>query len=168
MTADDWAEDLDDSDGAWEPDFDDPDDDYREPDPEDHEIARAHEEYAVHCETVHGGDACDCRPTVGDHLAAFAREAARRLGNARGHLAIAMRGVYTVRVGRVEFTLRMNAGRTCGACGGKGWFYTFVPGRADDRPPGDNGAALCGCGSATTALAESRRYLRERRDEPPF
>jgi hypothetical protein len=35
-------------------------------------------------------------------------------------------------------------------------------------PPGYNGAALCGCGSAISQLAETRRYLRSADHEPPF
>jgi hypothetical protein len=79
-----------------------------------------------------------------------------------------MRGVYTLRLGRAEVTVRLNAARKCGACGGEGWFYTLDRSRDDDRPPGYNGAALCGCGSSATRLAESRRHLRRMRDEPPF
>jgi hypothetical protein len=79
-----------------------------------------------------------------------------------------MRGIYTVRLGRAEITLRLNADRECGACGGKGWMYTLSGAETDPIPPGYNGASLCPCGSATGALADSRRYLRERRDEPPF
>jgi hypothetical protein len=173
MTAsDEWAEEAGNPmfDGpGQEPDYDDwDDDDYREPDPEDADIARAYEDDAEHRETVHGGGECDCRASLRDRLGWRARDAARRAGNARARLAIAMRGVYTIRVGRAEFTLRLNADRACGACGGRGWFYTFIPGRADDRPPGDNGAGLCGCGSAIASLAESRRYVRGFDREPPF
>ena len=166
MSAD-WAEDVGNDDDP-EPDFDDWDDDYREPDPEDYETARDYEEYAEHCETVHGGGECDCRPSLRERLAREAADAARRIGNARARLAVAMRGIYTVRVGRAEITLRLNADRKCGACGGRGWGYSLVSGRPDDRPPGYNGVSLCPCVSATGSLADSRRYLRERRDEPPF
>ena len=155
-------------DGEDDGDWRDYDDDYRELDPEDHEIARAYEDLAEHCADVHGGGECDCRPTLRDRLAWEAADAARRLGNARARVTIALRGVYTVRLGRAELTLRLNADRACGACGGKGWFYTLDRGRADDRPPDYNGTALCGCGSATTALAETRRDMRQWRKEPPF
>jgi hypothetical protein len=156
-----------DDDGDWEPDYDDPDDDW-EPDPEDHEIAKAYEEHAEHCETVHGGGECDCRPSLRDRLAWEAADAARRFGNARDRAAIAMRGVYTVRLGRAEVTLRLNADRTCGACAGRGWFYTLSSAESNPIPTCCNGASLCGCGSATSSLAESRRDLRRMRDEPPF
>jgi hypothetical protein len=151
-------------DGDWR----DYDDDYREPDPEDAEIARAYEEEAEHRETVHGGGECTCRPSLRARLAWRAADAARRIRNARAGLAMAMRGVYTVRLGRAEFTLRLNADRACGACGGDGWRYSLIPGRPDRRPPGYNDVGLCGCGSAIGKLADSRRYLRSTRNEPPF
>jgi hypothetical protein len=166
---DEWAEEdddlmLDDEDDAdWRDD-----DDYREPDPEDADIARSYEEYYEHRDQVHGGGECDCRPSARDRLAWLAGDARRQLGNARARLAIAMRGVYTIRLGRAELTLRLNADRLCGACGGRGWFYTLSSAEANPIPPGYNGASLCGCGSATSSLAESRRNLRRTRDEPPF
>jgi hypothetical protein len=164
---DDWDDDPyepDDSDDQYESDYDDdPQDDY-EPDPEDGDIARSYEEYYEHCDKVHGGGECDCRPSLRDRLA----EAMRRAGNARIRIAIAIRGIYTVRIGRAEVTLRLNADRACGACDGKGWAYSLDRSRQDDRPPGYNGVGLCGCGSAIGKLAESRRYVRSTRGEPPF
>ena len=43
-----------------------------------------------------------------------------------------------------------------------------MPALADDRPPGYNGVALCGCGAASGRLAESRRNIRQAYEEPPF
>jgi hypothetical protein len=154
----------DEDDGDWR----DYDDDYREPDPEDADIARSYEEYAEHCDAVHGGRECDCGPS----LAARASQAARDIGNwVAGpwrRLKAATWHPWTLRVGPAEVTLRLHADRKCGACGGRGWSYGLDHGRPDDRPPGYNTVGLCGCGSAIASLAESRRYLRERRDEPPF
>jgi hypothetical protein len=154
----------DEDDGDWR----DYDDDWREPDPEDADIARAYEDDAEHRETVHSGGECDCRASLRDRLGWRARDAARRAGNARARLAVAMRGVYTIRLGRAEFTLRLNANRTCGAYGGKGWFWTMSAAERDPIPPGYNGAGLCGCGPAIASLAESRRYVRGFDREPPF
>lgn len=144
------------------------DDDYREPDPEDWEIARAYEEHYEHCDQVHGGGECDCRPS----LAVRASQAARDIGNwlrdPWRRLTAATWQPWTLRIGPAEVTLRLHANRRCGACGGKGWLYTLDRSRADDRPPGYNGTALCGCGSATAALAESRHRLRQTLQEPPF
>jgi hypothetical protein len=172
VSADEWAEEAGNPmfDGpGQEPDHDDwDDDDYREPDPEDADIARAYEDDAEHRETVHGGGECNCRASLRDRLGWRARDTARQIGNARARLAIAMRGVHTVRIGRAEFTLRLNADRTCGACGGKGWFWTMSAAEPDPIPPGYNGAALCPCGSAIASLAESRRYVRGFDREPPF
>jgi hypothetical protein len=171
---DDWDEDdesyePDDSDEQYEPDFDDDrDDDWREPDGDDYEIAKAYEEEAAHRETVHGGGECDCRPSLLDRLTWHASDMARRAGNARARLTIAMHGIYTLRIGRAEVTLRLNADRRCGACGGRGWAYSLDRSGQDDRPPGYNGVSLCGCGSAIGKLADTRRYLRSTWDEPPF
>lgn len=162
-TVDDW-----DDDEPYEPDFDDDRDDDYEPDPEDYETAKAYYEEAEHSDTVHGGGECDCRPSVRDRLRQLAGDVARQAGNARARLSIAMRGIYTVRIGRAEITLRLNADRTCGACGGKGWAYSLDRSRQDDRPPGYNGVDLCGCGSAIGKLADTRRYLRSTWGEPPF
>lgn len=65
----------------------------------------------------------------------------------------------TVRLGRLEFTIRW--ARTCGACAGRGWAYNI--GTVDPVPPPVNcsGVSLCGCGSAITSLAASRRYVRD-------
>jgi hypothetical protein len=162
---DDWDDqDEADEDDGW---YDD-DDDYREPDPEDSEIARAYGEYAEHCEQVHGGAHCDCRPSLPERLASLARDAGRRVLNARARLLIATREPRTLRIGPAEVTVRLRADRKCSACSGRGWFYTLDRSRKDDRPPGYNGTSLCGCGSAIGKLAETRRYLRSARSEPPF
>jgi hypothetical protein len=166
VSAYDWDEDdepyePDDSDEQDEPDYDDDLSDGYEPDPEDSAIEQAHYEEAEHREQVHGGRPCDCRPSLRDRLTWLA-------GNARARLAMAMRGIYTVRVGRAEFTLRLDAGRTCGACGGRGWAYSLDRSRTDDRPAGYNGVGLCGCGSAIASLADTRRYLRSALRESPF
>jgi hypothetical protein len=158
---DDWREE-DDSDS--EPD----DDDDWEPDPEDSETERAYYEEAEHRETVHGGGECTCRPSLRDRLTWRAQDAGRRVLNARADLIAASRRPWTVRIGPAEITVRLRADRACGACSGRGWFYTLDRRREDDRPPGYNGAALCGCGSAIGKLAETRRYLRSTRGEPPF
>jgi len=170
IAADEWDDEnanpmLDDEDdGDWR----DRDDDDREPDPEDYEIARSYEEHAEHCETVHGGGECDCGPS----LAARAWQAARDIGNwlrsPWWRLKAATWHPWTLRLGPVEVTLRLRANRKCGACGGRGWDYSLTSKPEHPIPPGYNGAALCPCGSATARLADSRRYLRERRDEPPF
>jgi hypothetical protein len=81
--AGDWDEDWD-EDQEPEPDDDWYDDDDRpEPDPEDYEIAKAYEEYAEHCDTVHNGGECDCRPSLGERLARRARDAANWLRGVR-------------------------------------------------------------------------------------
>lgn len=144
------------------------DDDYREPDPEDGDIARSYEEYAEHCDTVHGGGECDCRPSLRDRLADLTRRVANRLWALRWWLTSAARQPCTLRFGPAEITVRFRPGRQCGACAGRGWFYTLNRSRPDDRPPGYNGAALCGCGSAISQLAVSRRRERQARNEPPF
>ena len=81
--ADDWREDEDDD---QEPDDDWYDDDDLigpDRDPEDYEIAREYEEYAEHCDTVHGGRECDCRPPLAERLARRARDAANWLRGIR-------------------------------------------------------------------------------------
>lgn len=153
----------DEPDGDW-----DDRDDYREPDPEDYEIARAYEEYYEHMEKVHGGHQCDCRPTRRERLAWRLRDAGRWLSGLRYRVRNAVRSPWTIRCCGAEVTIRLRAGRQCGACGGQGWAYSLVPGREDLRPPGYNGVSLCGCGSAIAALADSRRYLRRTRTDPPF
>jgi hypothetical protein len=165
MTA---AGDWDEYDGQ-EPDDDWYDDDDRpEPDPEDYEIAREYEEYAEHCDTVHNGGECDCRPSLAGRLARRAQDAARRLRGIGYRLTAATREPRTLHIGPAEITARLRADRSCGACGGRGWFYTMTPKPEHPIPPGYNGAALCGCGSAIGKLAETRRYLRRTNDEPPF
>jgi hypothetical protein len=64
--ADDWRE---------EPDDDWRDDDYREPDPEDYEIAKAEHE---HSEQVHGGKPCDCPVPTEEETAAYWAEQTRQ------------------------------------------------------------------------------------------
>ncbi len=169
---DDWDEDdpyePDDSDDQYEPDYDDdPQDDY-EPDPEDSEIARAYEEYADHCEQVHGGGQCDCRPSPAERLRSAAREKAYAALGAWYRLKAAARHPWTLRIGPAEVTLRLRADRPCGACSGRGWFYTLGPRPEFPVPEGYNGAALCGCGSAIGRLADTRRKMRQADREPPF
>jgi hypothetical protein len=157
-------------DGDQEPDDDyyDRDDDYREPDPEDGDIARAYEEHYEHLDAVHGGGECDCRPSLAERLARRARDAANWLHGIRCQVTAASWIPCTVRLGTVEVTVRLRADRGCGACQGRGWFYTMTPKPEFPVPAGYNGAALCGCGSAIGKLADSRRYLRQTRNEPPF
>lgn len=159
-----YDEDREEDDGDWR----DYNDDDREPDPEDYAIAREYEDYAEHCETVHGGGECTCRPSLAARASQAVRGISNRLRSPWWRLKAATRHPWTLRIGPAEVTLRLHANRTCGACGGKGWGYSLIPGKADDRPPGYNGTSLCGCGSATARLADTRRYLRQHRDEPPF
>ena len=163
--------------GDWdEYDGQEPDDDWYddddligpERDPEDADIERAYEEHYEHLDAVHGGGDCDCRPSLRERLAWRARAAVNWLAGVRIRMTAATRRPCTLRIGPAEITLRLRADRTCGACGGKGWFYTLDRSRADDRPPGCNGAALCGCGSAIGKLAETRREMRSADREPPF
>ena len=166
-----WYEDdpyePDDSDDQDEQDFDD--DPYdREPDPEDAEIAQAYEEEAEHRDQAHGGGECDCRPSTVERLAHLVRDTARRVLNARARLTIAAQGPLTVRLGRAEVTLRLNADRACGACGGQGWRYSFSQWKPDLRPQGYNGVGLCGCGAAIGRLADARHEERLARTKPPF
>ncbi len=163
---DDWDE-QDDPDER-DDDYDnDPQDDY-EPEPEDSEIARAYGEYADHCDQVHGGRQCDCRPSLAERMRSAAREKVYAALGTWYRLKAAARRPWTLRIGPAEVTVCLRADRSCGACSGRGWFYTLDRSREDDRPPGCNGTALCGCGSAIGKLAETRRYLRSARDEPPF
>lgn len=101
---DDDPEPDDEDDGDWRDHGDD-----REPDPEDYAIAREYEDYAEHCETVHGGGECTCRPS----LAARASQAARGIGNRLRspwwRLKAATRHPWTLRIGPVEVTLRLHA-----------------------------------------------------------
>jgi hypothetical protein len=73
-------------------DVDDLDDDYDDRDPDelddwdsyipdetDYEFERAYEEHIEHCEAVHGGGDCDCRPSVLQRLGWRIRDTARRL-----------------------------------------------------------------------------------------
>jgi hypothetical protein len=168
--AGDWDED-------WEEDQEpEPDDDWYddddltgpERDPEDYEISREYEEYAEHCDTVHNGGECDCRPSLAERLARRAQDAARWLRGIGYRLTAATWEPRTLRIGPAEITVRLRADRGCGACQGRGWFYTLSSAERNPIPPGYNGAALCGCGSAIGKLAETRRYLRCVRDEPPF
>jgi hypothetical protein len=164
MTA---AGDWDEDDGQ-EQDDDWYDDDRPEPDPEDGDIARAYEEHYEHLDAVHGGGECDCRPSLGERLAWRAQDAARWLRGTGYRLTAATWGPRTLRIGPAEITVRLRADRGCGACQGRGWFYTMGPKPEFPVPAGYNGAALCGCGSAIGKLAETRRKMRQYSDEPPF
>jgi hypothetical protein len=173
---DDWDEDddpyePDDSDDQDEPDYDYYDDDPGGSwGPEDYLSAKAYYEEAGHRDEVHGGGDCDCRPPLAVRASQLARDVAGRLAGpwVRLRLKIAARHPWTVRAGGIEVTVRLHAGRGCGACGARGWFYSLDRSRDDDRPPGYNGVSLCGCGSAIGQLAGTRRYLRDARGEPPF
>lgn len=164
MTADEWDDEpeRDDDDDYYD------DDDYREPDGEDGDIARSYEEYWEHRDKVHGGGECDCRPSLRDRLADVGRRIINRLWALRWWLTSAARQPCTLRLGPAEITVRFRPDRKCGACAGQGWFYTLNRSRPDDRPPGYNGAALCGCGSAISQLAGTRRRERQARTEPLF
>jgi hypothetical protein len=78
------------------------------------------------------------------------------------------REMHTLRAGPVELTVRFRPRSSCGACGGRGWFYTKTGIDPMPMPPGYDGAALCGCGAAVARLAQSRRAVRRARNEPPF
>ena len=152
-------------DGDWHDDRDD----YREPDPEDADIARAYEEHYEHLDAVHGGGECDCRPSLAARVSQAARGAVYWAASRTWWpVKRASRHPWTLRAGPVELTLRLRADRRCGACGGRGWNYSLTPTPEHPIPPGYNGAALCGCGSAIGKLAETRRYLRSTDKEPPF
>jgi hypothetical protein len=160
--------DLDDEDQEPDDDwYDDPRDDY-EPDPEDGDIARAYEEHYEHLDAVHGGGECDCRPSLAERLARRAQDAARWLRGIGYRLTAATWEPRTLRIGPAEVTVRLRADRGCGACQGRGWFYTMSGKPEFPVPAGYNGAALCGCGSAIGKLAETRRKMRQYSDEPPF
>ena len=157
----------------YDEDYDEPDGDWyarddREPDPEDAEIAKEYYELEQHCEEKHGGGECTCRPSP---LALWwqwnVTHRLHRLGDVRYRVRYAARQPWTIRLLGAELTIRLRP-RECGACGGKGWAYSLDRSRPDDRPPGYNGVSLCGCGSAITRLADSRRYLRRTRNGPPF
>lgn len=160
----------------WDDDDREPDDDddwpgddcWRDPDPEDAEIARSYDEYYEHCDDKHDGGDCDCTPTLAAVITGKVTGAGRSLVMTWCMLRVAARHPRTVRVGPVELTVRFRAGHHCQACGGKGWFYTLMRGRTDDRPPGYNGVGLCGCGSVIRQLADTRRMMRRSRGEPPF
>lgn len=156
-------DDYDQDDDDW---YDD-DDDYREPDPEDAEIARSYAELAEHEEKAHGGGQCDCAPSRRERMVWRLRDIGRWFPGTLYRARYAARQPWTVRLFGAEITVRLRP-RDCGACGGRGWAYSLDPGRADDRPPGYNGASLCGCGSAIARLADSRRMLRRTRNDPPF
>lgn len=167
MSDADWDED--DYDDGYDPDDDwyDDRDDYREPDPEDAETARAYEELYEHEERAHGGGPCTCRPSLWARSWHLRQRAAGFVPGLWYRLRHALRQPWTIRVPGAEITVRLRP-RSCGACGGRGWNYSLIPGRPDDRPPGYNGVGLCGCGAAIGKLAESRRELRKGRNEPPF
>ena len=140
------------------------DDDYREPDGEDYEIARSYAELAEHCEVKHGGGECDCRPSRLDRL----RWAVGcNLRNARARLRIFAYEMHTVRIGPLELTARFRPPLRCGACQGRGWFYTLTS-APEPMPEGYNGVSLCECGSAVAKLADARREMRKAEHEPPF
>lgn len=169
---DDWYYDRNDDDG-YDPDDDwyDDRDDYREPDPEDYEIARAYGEHAEHCEKVHGGGDCDCRPSVFRRLAWRVQRAAGRLVTAWWRARYAVDNPWTLRAGPAEITIRLNRHRSC-ACGGRGWFYHKTGIDPMPMPEGYDGVSLCPCGSVIGQLADSRRVVRKTarhdRNEPPF
>lgn len=141
---------------------------YREPDPEDAEIAQAYEEYYDHCDQIHGGGECDCRPSLPARLRWGAARAGRRLAGIRHGLGAFAREMHTARLGPLELTARFRPPPACNACSGRGWFWTRGTTDPYPPPPAADGAALCGCGSAIARLAESRRAVRRTRSEPPF
>lgn len=140
----------------------------REPDPEDAEIARSYEEYYEHCETAHGGGECDCRPSLYAREMWRVRDAGRWLAGLWYRSRCAIRQPWTLRLPGAEITIRLRP-RHCGACGGRGWFYSKTGIDPHPMPPGYDGVSLCGCGTAIGKLADSRRAVRQmRREGPPF
>jgi len=170
---DDWDDDdpyePDDSDDQYEPDYDDYDDDPGGSwGPGDYLVAKAYYEEAGHRDEVHGGGDCDCRPPLAVRASQPARDVAGRLAGPWARLKVASRHPWTVRIGPAEVTLRLRASHRCGACGGRGWFYSKTGIDPVPMPEGYDGVSLCGCGSAIGQLAGTRRYLRDTRGEPPF
>lgn len=149
-------------------DYDCYDDDPYEPEPEgDWEQAEAYYRLAEHEEKVHMGQPCDCHPSALSLLGYRLRTIAGWFPGVYWKARYASRQPWTLRLGPVEVTVRPQAGRSCGACSGRGWFYSIgtvspVP------PPGCSGVSLCGCGSAIRKLADSRRAVRRMRKEVPF
>lgn len=78
----------------------------------------------------------------------------------------------TLRLGRIEITLRRRSADPCSACTGRGWFYTKGTLNPLPPPPGYDGVALCGCGTATDQINDTRRELRQElrrlQTQPPF
>jgi hypothetical protein len=146
------------------------DDDYEpEPDAEDYEIARAYAELAEHEEKAHGGAPCRCRvrPPALERLAWLLGDIAERFPAAWYRVRSAMRQPWTLRLLGAEMTVRLRP-RECGACGGRGWFYSKTGIDPLPMPPGYDGVSLCGCGTAIGKLADSRRAVRKMRRELPF
>ncbi|MEU8195321.1 hypothetical protein AB0C10_16220 [Microbispora amethystogenes] len=75
-----------------------------------------------------------------------------------------------MRIGSIEITVRRRPRKPCQACSGRGWFYTKGTLDPVPPPPGYDGVALCGCGTAHDKLNDNRRRWRKRqlRNEPPF
>ena len=144
------------------------DDDYdRDPDPEDYEIARSYEELYAHQEKAHGGHQCDCRPSAPERLAWRLRDLAGWFPGTWYRARYAVHQPWTVRILGAEVTVRLHP-RECGACSGRGWFYSKTGIDPLPMPPGYDGVCLCGCGTAIGKLAGSRRAVRRMRKETPF
>lgn len=157
---DDYADDLDDD---YEPDPDDFWDDGPDPDPADYEESRAYAEHVQHCEDAHGGGDCNCRPSRLDVLRLTAGNAARRVRSA--WTAVTWMP-HILRLGPVVVAVRFR--RPCGACSGRGWFHSKGGLNPVPAPPGYDGVALCGCGTAIDRLSDSRRYLKAESKRAPF
>lgn len=74
----------------------------------------------------------------------------------------------TLHLGPVEVTVRLLRHGTCGACAGRGWFYTKGSLSPVPRPEGYDSVSLCGCGSGIARLARARRHVRQASKEAPF
>lgn len=136
--------------------YDDPGHDaYQEPDMADLEHLTFLRAEAEHFDKKHPNGVCNCKTRLRN-----------RLRDARNRAAWVIRQMHTIRIGPVELTVRYRPPAKCGACEGRGWFYTRSS--AEQFPAGYNGASLCGCGSAVAALARSRRNLRASMKEAPF
>ena len=138
------------------------------PDEGDYEQEQAYEEYWEHRDAKHGGGECDCRPSLRDRLTRHVVSACGSVFGTWYRARAAARHPWTVRLGRVELTLRLNAHRQCGACTGRGWFYSKTGIDPMPMPPGYDGVSLCGCGTAIGKLAGSRRAVRQMRKGAPF
>jgi hypothetical protein len=110
---------------------------------------------------------CDCRPGRRERLMWRLRDFAGWFPAAWYQARRAARQPWTLRIPGAEVTVRLRP-RHCGACAGRGWFYSKTGIDPCPMPPGYDGVSLCGCGTAIGKLADSRRAVRQMRKEMPF